>query len=293
MKEVLKELLFPVEAQKEILYCYELLADNREFQDLLKSAEQAYRKNGTLDYEKMSAEAGALSEKTGVKGSIGSLLFFLSLCPAAKNFYDKKGLGRALYLDTFYDLTMKAAECKKLQGIWGTTTSWFGRFFDLTRFKFSRLEFEGYEISFDYMNFKKGDKGVNIHIPEDGPLCRDQCLASYRMASEFYHKLQKDGKILFMCSSWLLAEEIAEFMPAQSNILKFAADFDIISVRKEKGFPDGWRVFGADYTKSPDQLPRSTSLQRGYADYLVSHEFTSVPLGAFLYDLQSHRIIRR
>ena len=51
MKEVLKELLFPVEAQKEILYCYELLADNREFQDLLKSAEQAYRKNGTLDYE--------------------------------------------------------------------------------------------------------------------------------------------------------------------------------------------------------------------------------------------------
>lgn len=173
MKEVLKELLFPVEAQKEILYCYELLADNREFQDLLKSAEQAYRKNGTLDYEKMSAEAGALSEKTGVKGSIGSLLFFLSLCPAAKNFYDKKGLGRALYLDTFYDLTMKAAECKKLQGIWGTTTSWFGRFFDLTRFKFSRLEFEDYEISFDYMNFKKGDKGVNIHIPEDGPLCRD------------------------------------------------------------------------------------------------------------------------
>ncbi|MCI8332805.1 MAG: DUF5596 domain-containing protein [Clostridiales bacterium] len=293
MNETVNELAFPVDAQKEILYCRDLLTNNSEYQQLIQKAEQEYKKNGTLDYAGLSEKAGCLAEKTGVNSATGMLLFFLYLCPAAKAFYAKKGLSEQMYRDSFYDLTLKAIECKQVQGVWGTHTNWFGRFFDLTRFKLGRLEFEEQEIDFDYLCFKKGSKGINIHIPSCGPLRHEECLQSYHQAAEFYRKLQKHGRILFFCSSWLLAEEIGLFLADDSNIRQFAGDFDITYVRTAEGFPDAWRVFGADYQKPADKLPRDTALQKGYADYLATHDSTTVARGVFVYDIAKRRILHQ
>ncbi|MCI8590442.1 MAG: DUF5596 domain-containing protein [Clostridiales bacterium] len=290
MNEIVNELAFPVEAQKEILYCRDLLANNSEFQELIQKAEQEYKKNGTLDYAGLSDKAGVLAEKTGVNSAIGMLLFFLYLCPIAKTFYAKKGLDDKIYKDSFYDLTIKALECKQVQGVWGTHTNWFGRFFDLTRFKLGRLEFEEKEFDFDYLGFKKGTQGINVHIPSCGPLPHEECLHAYQQAAEFYRKLQKHGKVLFFCSSWLLAEEMKLFLAPDANIRQFADDYDIIYTRTVEGFPDAWRVFGADYQKPADKLPRNTLLQKGYADYLLTHDTTTVSLGVFVYDIAKQRI---
>ena len=83
MNETVNELAFPVEAQKEILYCRDLLTNNHGFQQLIQKSEQEYKKNGTLDYAALSEKAGCLAEKTGVNSAIGMLLFFLYLCPIA------------------------------------------------------------------------------------------------------------------------------------------------------------------------------------------------------------------
>lgn len=38
--------------------------------------------------------------------------------------------------------------------------------------------------------------------------------------------------------------------------------------KSDEIFPDGWRVFGAEWKKKPEELPRKTGLQRAIADYL-------------------------
>ena len=54
-----------------------------------------------------------------------------------------------------------------------------------------------------------------------------------------------------------------------SNILRFQQDFEILSLEKRDAFKDAWRVFGTEAERPLEELPRKTSVQRGFADFLI------------------------
>ncbi len=274
---------FPEPARDALCRAREQVHTSDEYVKYICHCCDVYRLNGTLDYERHAARAAGLAEAAGVDGKIGTLLFFLALCPDAYAFYQAEGRETGLYRASFSDLTMKCVECYKVYGVWGLSTAWFGRFFDRTRFLLGRLEFEDDTLRCDFGAHRKGESAINVHIPECGPLDHDACKASYALAVQAFPKCVREGKAVFVCSSWLLAAELSTFLPPNSNILRFAADYQILRVREEQGFPDGWRVFADRWQSPPEQLPRDTALQRGYADRLSTCGTTTVAYGAFEY----------
>lgn len=283
MKETLELIGFSQEEITELLTVNSELIKQKDFAGLINAAVDEYKKTGTCDYEKIYKDAGSTAQ--GVHPMQAGLIFFISLLPEARRRYREKGLNEKLFAASFTDLVYKAHSTLGVHGVLGSYTAWFGRFFDLTRFKLGRLQYETYTIAYDYKDRKEGDTAINIHIPEDGPLDRERVLCSYAEAAKFYSEYAKDGKLLFVCDSWLLSKELRESLPEQSNIHSFALDFDILNYWQRDGFPCGWRVFGRESSLPPEKLPRKTSLQRFYADYLKNHQTTTNGYGAFLYEI--------
>ncbi len=283
MEEILKEIGFSQEETAHLRSVHDTLMAQKPFSMIIHAAVTEYEKTGTCDYEKIYEDAGRIAQ--GVHPMQAGLIFFLSLLPEAKRRYREKGLSDTLFAASFSDLVYKAHSTVENHGVLGVYTSWFGRFFDLTRFKIGRLEYETYPLAHDYKDRKAGDTAINIHIPEDGPLDRERVLRSYADAAKFYAEYAINGTLLFVCDSWLLSRELREALPEHSNIHAFALDFDILEYRQRDGFSNAWRVFGKDASLPPEKLPKNTSLQRFYREYLKNHQTTTNGYGAFLYEI--------
>ena len=88
----------------------------------------------------------------------------------------------------------------------------------------------------------------------------------------------------FCCGSWLLYPPHYDFLPPQSNILKFMDCFDILRWEDADEFSDCWRVFASYKDLPPAELPRDTSLRRAFADRLIAGGKTGHGFGAFFFD---------
>ncbi|HOA34270.1 MAG TPA: acyltransferase domain-containing protein [Clostridiales bacterium] len=230
-----------------------------------------------------------LAEKCGVHKFTLHLLYFICLSKRLRELYEENNLPYEIYYDTVSDLKWKLMECHHVEGVWGSfVANWFRRFYRLDRFALGRLQFEPSEIDFDYKKgdkeLKKGDLVINIHIPSAGPLHKELCLDAYKRAAEFYKDRFNGKPIAFVCYSWLLYPRHTEFLPENSNILKFMEDFDIVWSKEQPHFGDCWRIFGKAYNGDPDDLPQETSLQRAYASWLKKGNTVANGYGVFFYD---------
>lgn len=217
------------------------------------------------------------------------LCFLLAALPELKARYQKAGLEEELFWHTMMDLKYKLMECHTVKGVWGNFAAWwYDKFFTMERFALGRLQFE--VIPFPEERYeaggivlKKGDAVVNMHIPSAGPLTRQLREDAYQKAYHFF-AAQRTGDLLpLVCTSWLLDPDYQSFLQASSNILDFQRDFNIIKTGKDETFHDAWRVFGAEAQKPVKDLPRRTSLQRGFADFLAGGGQTGWGLGVILW----------
>lgn len=219
---------------------------------------------------------------------------FLLLCtPTLKEMYEKEGIDENIYWDTMDDLRCKLKECIDCEEVPGTfVAGWYNGFFKMWRFAHGRFQFEESEYTSDESVtlscgrvMKKGDKYIGFHIPSSGiPLTDEVRLDSYKKAYAAYKHLFSDGIVVFGCGSWLLFPRHNEFLPKNSNILKFMSDFEIISSKEKDEFGDGWRVFAKDSDLPVDQLPRDTSLRRAFADWLQAGNKTGDGFGLIVFD---------
>ena len=280
---------YPEEAKSTLLNCYDSLCENKDAYAIFNEQVDLYNNDNLFDYTgvlELMDKAAALS---GMHGYTVHLLFYICLSKHTRELYEKQNIPYTIYFDSMSDLKWKLLECKKVYDIWGSSVAWwFPRFFNLTRFALGRLQFETANADAAYT--KNGytvnpeDTVLNIHIPSSGPLRHEDCLESYRFAAEFYKDTFKNKPIVFKCSSWLLYPAHYEFLPKNSNILKFMSDFDIISsyTDENKGFL--WRIFYTDKTEDLDALPCETSLQRAYVDWLKQGNKVGSGLGFFIFN---------
>ena len=79
----------------------------------------------------------------------------------------------------------------------------------------------------------KGDNIVGIHVPGGEPLVYEKCVQSIKDAKAFVAKHFPDFDYGYMTiMTWLLNPHIADLLGPNSNILKFATLFEVVSIHE-------------------------------------------------------------
>lgn len=279
-REYMEQLQFPKEA-------IEALCPQAD--EYLESLAGRYM-GGEMDFAEALKEAG---EDEGRR-----MMLVFACLPEVRRRYGEQGIPEKLFWDSMMDLKYKLEECRKVKGKWGTfVADWYEGFLAVKRFALGRLQFEKARFTGDEpfrcggFTVEPGAPAINIHIPSAGPLREEMCLDAYRQAYEFFPEQRIGDKMVFVCHSWLLDPEYNTFLPENSNILRFQRDFTILECERDEAFGDGWRVFGADAGKAPQELPRNTSVQRGFADFLAAGGKTGCGYGVFVWDRNGRVIV--
>jgi len=283
------EFKYPAEAKATLISAYETLSLNYDASELFHRYVKLYNEDRLNDYKAVLHDLDTAADLSSVHKYTLHLLFFICLSKHTRELYEKKGISYEIYYDSMSDLKWKLIECYTMYEIWGTfVPGWYDRFFDLTRFALGRLQFEiiNFKDFYDKGNYslKENDVVLNIHIPSCGPMLHDECITSYRKAASFYKDYFVGRPVAFVCSSWLLFPRHKEFLPKNSNVLKFMEDFDIYSYTIDKDGSDLWRIFYKDYRNAPADLPQKTSIQRAYADWLMKGNPIGTGKGVFFFD---------
>ncbi len=292
LQNFLDQFPYPAEAQTTLLQGLDQILANADASRLLLTPIEAYKGGAAVNFATAIQEAAAAGAAAGVHEYTAQFLLFACLGEPLRLRYKEKGIDASIWYDSMMDLLYKLNECYAVHGVWGTFVAfWFDRFFEMTRFALGRLQFEEatYHLTDSYsghgITMKRGEKKVlNVHIPSSGPLYRDDVLDSYRRAYHFYNDLTINGLLPIICESWLLYDRMQEFLSADSNILRFQQDFEIVKSIEIGGFDDCWRIYNINYPGDPALLPRKTSLQRRYADWLAAGGVSGVGYGILWFD---------
>lgn len=196
------------------------------------------------------------------------LYYFCRMGAEAYEAYEKRGLGRDIFRDTFYDLTLWCENCFREYGEYGINEyDWFFRHLELRIFRFGRLEFEKmdspWELSPGETGVRKGEKVISIHIPQGEKLVIDRVKESLILGMDFWGR-----DLPYLCHSWLLYPGLRDILPKSSNIIQFQNEFQLLETDFNEREAE-WRIFGK-MESDPQNYPEETSLQRNAKKYLLS-----------------------
>lgn len=218
------------------------------------------------------------------------LIFLLHSTAALLELYGKEGISEEIFYASMMDFRYKIRECREVEGVFGIKSyAWYNGFFKKLRHTFGRLQFdrmlyEGEPIERARCIVFEGDFVLNCHIPSSGPLLHEECIESYKMAYEFFKDKLIDGVLPIICWSWLLYPKYRDVFGIDSNVCRFAADYDIYREEDTEVFGDCWRVFGCDYNGDISVLPERTSMQRAFKNYIKNNGTYGHARGILLFD---------
>lgn len=205
---------------------YKKLSFSEEYDREFYSALNNYRISDALDI--------ALYDKNEADGK-RNLLSYLFMCEKLKEKYDKVGISEDVLYDTLSDLVIWTDIWSNIKDeLYLGEIDWLSNHLSMKLFKLGRLQFCMAISECDISSrIQKGDKVIEIHIPEGSPLSEKECVSSIEAAKEFFkkHFPEFDYKA-FICHSWLLDESLKKYLKKESNILKFQNMFDIVLKKK-------------------------------------------------------------
>lgn len=273
LTEFFTEFAYPAKDAAVLLEAYDKIMANEQSAARFAQALAAYDADLNCDYGQAMHHARHAGYAVGVHNFASELLLFICYAKKLRERYVENGLPLQIWHDSMLDLRYKLDECQVVFGICGSfVAGWFPGFFNLTRFALGRLQFEIYEFDKDCQvggtTVAKGTKAISMHIPRSGePLSKELYEDSFARAKEFY----KDTfpgmeQIPFVCHSWLLYPDTANFVPPHLNVYKFLSEFTVFESHHNDG-DDLWRLFDT-MERHPDRLPANTSLRRAFVEHL-------------------------
>lgn len=283
----LSDFEYPSEAAVCLLSAFDALQGSckAEFSELLA----VYDASSDCDYDALLTQVNRLAECCGVHPYTARLLLFICFSKRAKTRYLEKGIPEQIWHDNMLDLKWKLLECKEIYGIWGSfVASWFPRFFVPSCFALGRLQFELLPYAWEPYRagdfvLQPGDTVINVHIPRTGSgIGREALDDAYARAAEFFAKDLNGAPVVFVCSTWLLYPAGKDFLPANSNLRSFMADYDIVKFHDEPDRKWLWRLFDT-MEQNPDRLPANSSLRRAYINRLKAGGMTGSGSGIYIY----------
>jgi hypothetical protein len=201
---------------------------------------------------------------------------FLLAVPGIERWYRDRGVDDSIMWRTLSDLGVRMRIRARTRGRPGLDTEqrWLTQHFTAQLFQLGRLQFnrDGWYYAPELAPLvpltASGARAVGVHIPEGGPLDPASCDASFAAAVQFFRRyFGSDGFGVAVCTSWLLDEQLAGYLPADSNIVRFQRRFRTLP-RSTPGYEDVRRfVFDERDPLHPDVAAR-TQLQRAVVEHL-------------------------
>lgn len=292
MKSLMNQIEMPEDGVENILAAREKLEREGNWGKITKLADHVMEEDGNSTVLNQALEdVEHLEDAVGVHKYTLDFLMLMCCWEEVKTRYEQAGLSMEIYYKTLEDMKWKFLECREIYGVDGIFVGhWYGGFFDLTRFGLGRLQFElcrfeGKETCvIGDRCIEPGDWTINMHIPSSGPMTPELLEDAFFRAKDFFRKVFPDGELIFAVSSWLIDPDLISILP-EGNIKAFAERFHLIRLDREEEeiFPDGWRVFGAEWKKAPEDLPQNTKLQKAIASYLQQGKKLGSGYGIFVW----------
>lgn len=186
---------------------------------------------------------------------------YLALVDVVRTYHRDHGIDNAVSWATLADLGRNLAIDRRMNGEgWPVMQAWL------------TLHARGGLYELGRLQYQRGEGTLGIHIPEAGPLTPEAVSASLDAARAFFPRHFPDEHYTtFSCGSWLLDPQLAEYLPEDSNIVRFQRRFELEPYEEPEGI-DGdvevLRFVFRSLTTPLDQLPRRTVLQRAVVDHL-------------------------
>lgn len=292
MRELMEKAHFPEDIIEEVLERENELKQNGGWSRISDMAEVIMQElSGGKALQEKLQEVESWEKELGFHKYTLDLLVLLCCWEILESRYKEQKMPMDIFYDSLDDMRCKLLECRDVYGVSGIFVGfWYDRFFDMSRFALGRLQFELETYPFEEaytkngVTVKKGDTVINMHIPSSGPLYKEEVDEAFNRAAEFYKEKFPDGTIVFVADSWLLDPDLVKLLP-KGNVQDFAQRFALIHTKKCEKFMDGWRVFGSEWEKEPQNLPRRTKLQRAAADYLQQGGRLGEGYGVLIYQV--------
>lgn len=208
------------------------------------------------------------------------LPFYLQLACEVYEEYQQKNISDQVFDDTFYDITIWCEECFRRNGFYGIEEAkWIANSVCMRLFRLGRLQFEPVilkeALEGNTVALLEGSSVLNVHIPAGGKMDYDACMKSFQEAEEFFG----DTYNAYMCDSWLLSSVLKDFLPEESNIIKFQNLFEVIKVYHD--YPQGEGRIFLDVREDKENYPEDSTLQRKAKEYVLSGKDLGIGVGAF------------
>ena len=203
------------------------------------------------------------------------LYVFLAALPSARELHTARGVSDQISWSTLQDVALSVEWYRRRNGRPGFNSAfWMAQHFRGGIFLLGRLQFNFWHVVFDPpagVGFGKDDPCLGVHIPALGPLTPEACDASFAQARTFFpeHFPEREDKVA-TCGSWLLDPQLAEYLPEDSNIIRFQRRFTPAPDWFEPGDDDVIRFVFGYVPDSIDDLPQTTTLERAAVAHIKS-----------------------
>jgi hypothetical protein len=199
---------------------------------------------------------------------------YLALVDVVTAYHRDHGIADAVTRATLADLGRNLAIDRRMRGEgWPIMQAWL------------TLHTRGGVYELGRLQHHRGETEIGLHIPEAGPLTPEAVAASLDEARVFFPRHFPDEcYTAFSCGSWLLDPQLREYLPADSNIIRFQRRFELEPYEEPEWLDadvEVRRFVFRTLTTPLDQLPRDTVLQRAVVDHLAADRHWQWRLGRF------------
>jgi hypothetical protein len=183
---------------------------------------------------------------------------YLALLEDALAYHARHDVPEAVSWTTLADLGRNLAIDRRMNGDgWPVMLQWLTLHVRGAIYELGRLQFH-----------RNPGHALSLHIPRSGPLTPEACDESFRLARAFFPRhFPAEPYDAVTCGSWLLDPVLAEYLPPESNIVRFQRRFELLPGGEDAGEDILRFVFGT-LTTPLDRLPTRTALQRAVAGHL-------------------------
>lgn len=210
---------------------------------------------------------------------------FVAALPHVQAYCRARDIPEHTIRHTLMDLGRKMALHWRRHGVGGfDLQSWLTLHFRSTIFDLGRLQFQrgrlgmrtGEAIAAAGLPYGPGDPTLSVHIPNSmGPMSPSACDAAFKRARAFFARhFPEEAYRTAICHSWLLDEQLGEYLTERSNIIRFQRRFTIAYAPDA----DDLNVLRFVFDRVPtsggdillDDLPQTTHLERTMVSHLRS-----------------------
>ncbi|MFK4104817.1 acyltransferase domain-containing protein [Streptomyces sp. NPDC019531] len=277
LAEVLVELAVPHEDVNELVRIGRRVVDDPELRRFLEhSVDELVRDMGRADDPVVLPE---LDWPTGALQRCFPVYVFVAALPHTHAYHRAHGIPADVTRRTLADLGRNMALHRRRYGRAGVQSPrWLTRHFRGELYQLGRLQFERTRygpwnrrtLGEAGLDLPSGTRCLSLHIPEFlGPLSPAACDRSLALAGEFFTRhFAEEPHRAALCHSWLLDPQLKEYLPADSNILRFQERFRLAPQDPEPEDSEPVQFVFGDRELPVESLPRRTVVERAVGDHL-------------------------